>query len=47
MSWCTIQHCETEYGEYEAQAIQCSAVFLLTMLVILANAERIMTYLHF
>ena len=51
MSWRTTQHCETEYGEYEPYTIRhlriCSDVFLLTMLVIVADADKVFPICNF
>ena len=39
MSWHTNQRCKTEYGEYRLRI--CNDVFLLTLLVIVADADNV------
>ena len=39
MSWHTSQHCKTEYGEHCLRL--CNDVFLLTLLVIVADADNV------
>ena len=42
MSWHTSQHCETEYEPQTMDHLRiCSDVFLLTMLVIVADADKV------
>ena len=39
MSWRTNQHCKTEYGEHRLRI--CNDVFLLTLLVIVADEDSV------
>ena len=42
MSWHTNQHCKTEYEPKTINYVRiCSDVFLLTMLVIVADADKV------